>query len=330
MSILVTGGAGYIGAHVVRLLQQRGENVIVVDDLSTGDASRIGDAKLIKIDIATDAAYRLLTDTMIDEDVDAVIHFAAKKQVGESVQRPATYYHQNIGGLANLLRAMYDAGVREMVFSSSAAVYGMPDTDVIAEDIEKLPINPYGQTKLIGEWMLQDCAVAWGLKSVALRYFNAAGAGWDDLADPAALNLIPIVLNALRNGKEPVVFGDDYETPDGTCVRDYIHVKDLARAHLDALDDMRAGKLEHLAYNVGTGEGNSVLDVLDSMREVSGWDFPHQVGPRRAGDPAYLTADTSRIADDMGFKAEYRLRDIVESAWNANQAGPKRIELPEK
>lgn len=330
MSILVTGGAGYIGAHVVRLLQERGEKVIVVDDLSTGSADRIGDARLVKVDLATDRAYKLLTDTMIDEDVDSVIHFAAKKQVGESVQRPATYYHQNIGGLSNLLRAMYDAGVREMIFSSSAAVYGMPDVDKLTEDIPKKPINPYGQTKLIGEWMLEDCAVAWGLKSVALRYFNAAGAGWDDLADPAALNLIPIVLNALRTGKDPVVFGDDYDTADGSCVRDYIHVTDLARAHLDALDSLRAGSLKNLAYNVGTGEGNSVFEVLDGMREAAAWDFPHSVGPRREGDPASLTADTSRIEEEMGFKAQYNLKDIIESAWKANQHGSKRIAVPEK
>ena len=163
MSVLVTGGAGYIGAHVVRLLQERGEEVIVVDDLSTGSASRIGDAELVEVDLATDEAYRILTDTMIDKDVDAVIHFAAKKQVGESVQRPATYYHQNVGGLANLLRAMYDAGVKEMIFSSSAAVYGLPDVDMVPEDVEKHPINPYGETKLIGEWMMRDCGVAWGL-----------------------------------------------------------------------------------------------------------------------------------------------------------------------
>lgn len=330
MSILVTGGAGYIGAHVVRLLQERGEKVIVVDDLSTGSADRIGDARLVKVDLATDRAYKLLTDTMIDEDVDSVIHFAAKKQVGESVQRPATYYHQNIGGLSNLLRAMYDAGVREMIFSSSAAVYGMPDVDKLTEDTPKKPINPYGQTKLIGEWMLEDCAVAWGLKSVALRYFNAAGAGWEDLADPAALNLIPIVLNALRTGKDPVVFGDDYDTPDGSCIRDYIHVTDLARAHLDALDSLRAGTLKNLAYNVGTGEGNSVFEVLDGMREAAGWNFKHAVGPRRGGDPAALTADTSRIEEEMGFKAEYNLKDIIDSAWEANQHSSKRIAVPEQ
>ena len=330
MSVLVTGGAGYIGAHVVRLLQERGEEVIVVDDLSTGSASRIGNAELVEVDLATDKAYRILTDTMIDKDVDAVIHFAAKKQVGESVQRPATYYHQNVGGLANLLRAMYDAGVKEMIFSSSAAVYGLPDVDMVPEDVEKHPINPYGETKLIGEWMMRDCGVAWGLKSVALRYFNAAGTGWTDLEDPAALNLVPIILNRLHAGKTPVVFGDDYDTADGTCVRDYIHVIDLANAHLLALDALRNGNAKHGAYNVGTGTGSSVFEVVDGIREISGWDFPIEVSARREGDPGYLVADSSRIKEDMGFEAQFGLADILQSAWDANQIGPKKVQVPTK
>lgn len=330
MSILVTGGAGYIGAHVVRLLQQRGEKVIVVDDLSTGFADRVGDASLVKLDLATDKAYRVLVDLMIDEDVEAVIHFAAKKQVGESMKWPAMYYHQNVGGLANLLRAMHEAGVREMIFSSSAAVYGMPDDPHVTEDSRKAPINPYGKTKLIGEWMLEDCERAWGLKYVALRYFNAAGVGWEDLADPAALNLIPIILERLRRGKKPVVFGDDYDTDDGTCVRDYIHVMDLARAHLDSLDNLREADLEDAVFNVGTGSGSSVSEVVDGVREAAGWDFKAKVKGRREGDPAYLVADTARIQDQMGFEAEFGLEEIIGSSWEANQAGDKKIEVPSK
>lgn len=317
MTILVTGGAGYIGAHVVRLLQERGEDVIVVDDLSTGDASRISGVDLITVDISKDEAWRLLTDVMIDKDVQSVIHFAAKKEVGISVKRPATYYRQNVGGLANLLRAMYDAGVEEMIFSSSAAVYGVPQEDLVTEESEKKPINPYGHTKLIGEQMLKDCEVAWGLKSVALRYFNAAGAGWNDLADPATLNLIPIALERVRKGQAPIIFGEDYDTDDGTCVRDYVHVLDLARAHLDALDALREEKLSHHAYNVGTGTGSSVKEVLEGLREVSGLNFDIQVGPRREGDPDYLVADTSRIEEDMGFEAELGLPEILQSAWDA-------------
>lgn len=330
MSILVTGGAGYIGAHVVRLLQQRGEEVIVVDDLSTGFADRIGDAELVEVNLATDRAYRILTDLMIDRDVDSVIHFAAKKQVGESVKRPATYYRQNVGGLANLLRAMYDAGVREMIFSSSAAVYGLPDNPMVGEDEPKNPINPYGQTKLVGEWMLEDCKVAWGLNYVALRYFNAAGVGWSDLADPAALNLIPIIMDRLHMGKKPVVFGDDYDTADGTCVRDYIHVLDLARAHLDSLDAMRGGKLSDSVFNVGTGQGHSVFEVVDGMREASGWNFKQKVRGRREGDPGYLVADASRIREQMGWEPEFGLTEIIQTSWDANQDGPRRINVPEK
>ena len=197
MSILVTGGAGYIGAHVVRLLLERGEKVVVVDNLTTGAANRIGDATLIKVDVARDEALPKLTQAMIDEDVTGVIHFAAQKQVGESVERPAWYYRQNIGGLANVLLAMEEAGVKNMIFSSSAAVYGMPPVPVIPEDIEKKPINPYGETKLIGEWMMADAERAWGLNWIGLRYFNVAGAGWNDLADPACLNLVPMVLDRL-------------------------------------------------------------------------------------------------------------------------------------
>ena len=329
MSTLVTGGAGYIGSHVVRLLQERGEKVIVVDDLSSGDPSRIGDAKLVQVDIASDEALPILSETMIDHDVDAVIHFAAKKQVGESVQRPAMYYHQNINGMANLMRAMYDAGVRDIVFSSSAAVYGMPDVEIISEDDPKNPINPYGQTKLIGEQMLADGNTAWDLNYIALRYFNAAGAGWQDLADTATMNLIPIALSALASGQEPVVFGDDYDTPDGSCIRDYIHVMDLAKAHLYALDGLRDGTVKNQALNVGTGKGSSVFEVLDGIREVSGYDFDSKVGPRRAGDPAALVANCDEIETKLGWEAELGLLDIVQSAWDARQAGPNPIAVPE-
>ncbi len=328
MSTLVTGGAGYIGAHVVRLLQERGEQVVVVDDLSTGDASRIGDTPLIVLDISKDEAVRVLTETMIDYDVDAVIHFAAQKQVGVSVKRPALYFRQNVGGMANLMSAMYDAGVRDAVFSSSAAVYGQPDTDVVSEDSPTNPINPYGQTKLIGELLLADCNHAWGLNYIALRYFNAAGAGWVDLADPATLNLIPIVEQALYDGNVPVVFGDDYPTPDGTCIRDYVHVLDLAKAHLVALDALREGTVKNRSFNVGTGSGSSVTEVLETIRNVSGWDFESKVADRREGDPAVLVADCQALELALGWKAELGLEDIVESSWNARQAGPKPVKVP--
>ncbi len=329
MSILVCGGAGYIGAHVVRLLQQRGEKVVVVDDLSTGRADRIGDAKLIRLDVASDGAVETLARAMTDEDVTACIHFAALKQVGESVQRPAWYYRTNIGGLANLLLAMQDAGVDQMIFSSSAAVYGMPNVPEVPEDIDCAPINPYGETKLIGEWLMADCERAWGLKWIGLRYFNVAGAGWPDLADPAVLNLVPMVLDRLARGDSPKIFGTDYPTPDGTCVRDYIHVMDLAEAHIHALDHLGSGALAHHTFNVGTGIGTSVRQIIEGLQEVSGWAFPVEEQGRRAGDPPELIGDPLRIAVELDWKANLGVSEILESAWEAWQQGPRRIAVPQ-
>lgn len=326
----MVGGAGYIGAHVVRLLQQRGEQVVVVDDLSTGDRSRVGDAQLIELDVAAADAGERLAAAFAEHGAEAVIHFAAKKQVGESVQRPAWYYQQNVGGLANLLTAMETTDVRTMIFSSSAAVYGMPDVELITESgTQPQPINPYGQTKLIGEWMMAACGQAWGLQWSALRYFNVAGAGWPDLGDPAVLNLVPMVLDRLARGERPAVFGDDYPTADGTCIRDYIHVLDLAHAHLAALDSLREGSLDGAAngqvYNVGTGMGASVREVITTIGTVSGLDTTPDVGPRRPGDPPRLVASPEKIAGDLRWKSEHGLDDIIRSAWDAWQAGPRRI-----
>lgn len=328
MSILVAGGAGYIGAHVVRLLEERGERVVVVDDLSYGSAERIGNATLVELDIASANARRRLVNTMIDEDVTAVIHFAARKQVGESVDKPMWYYQQNIGGLANMLEAMRDAGVRRMIFSSSAAVYGMPPVEVVPEDCVKSPINPYGETKLIGEWMMADCERAWGLRWIGLRYFNVAGAGWDDLGDPACLNLIPMVLEKLAAGQSPKIFGTDYETPDGTCIRDYIHVGDLAEAHLAALDYIDGeNEVDEHVFNVGTGTGTSVREIVDGLAEVTGIDFKAEEEDRRAGDPPKLIGDATKITSVLGWHARYGVKEILESAWSAWQAGPRRIDL---
>jgi len=324
MGVLVIGGAGYIGAHVVRLLRQAGESVVVVDDLSTSSAERVGDAPLVVMDVAAEGATRELEGVMREHSVEAVIHFAARKQVGESVQRPLWYYRQNVGGLVNVLDAMQVVGVRRMIFSSSAAVYGMPPVEIVREDTVKEPINPYGRTKLIGEWMLEDCGRAWGLKWVALRYFNVAGAGWPDLGDSAVMNLIPMVLDRLERGEAPRVFGEDYPTPDGTCIRDYVHVLDLAKAHVAALRALD-GELAHNVYNVGTGHGASVAEVLDAIGRVSGLDVTPVVEPRRAGDPPQLVASADRIAEDLGFRSETGLGEIVKSAWEAWQAGPRRI-----
>lgn len=323
MSILVCGGAGYIGAHVVRLLRQRGDRVVVVDDLSTSNAARIGDTPLVRLDVATDEARSVLSNLMVDEDVTAVIHFSARKQVGESVARPAWYYQQNIGGMANVLAAMEDAGVDQMIFSSSAAVYGIPTAEVVTEDMAGHPINPYGETKLIGEWMMADCERAWDLKWIGLRYFNVAGAGWPDLADPAIMNLIPMVLDRIERGESAKIFGTDYDTPDGTCVRDYIHVSDLADAHIAALKYLDRDERKYDAFNVGTGEGTSVRQIVDEVKKVTGLPFTEAVMARRAGDPPHLIGSPKRINEELGWHAKYDVEDIVKSAWDAWQANPE-------
>jgi UDP-glucose 4-epimerase len=318
MTVLVTGGAGYIGAHVVRLLRERGDRVVVVDDLSSGVAGNIGDVELQQFDLSRPEAIEQLQQVFGTHDVTAVIHVAAKKQVGESAQRPAWYYAENVGGMANLLMAMEAAGVDRLMFSSSAATYGNPDVPLGAlmrEDGPSLPISPYGETKLVCEWMMRDAAAAWGLRGVGLRYFNVAGAGWPELGDPTRFNLIPIVLEALTEGGQPVVFGDDYPTPDGTCIRDYIHVLDLADAHLVALDYLDRDERPHDVFNVGTGTGSSVSEVLEQIARTTGYQVTPRVGPRRPGDPAALVADVSRIRDVLGWTASRDLADMVESAW---------------
>lgn len=314
MSIMVTGGAGYIGSHVVRLLEEDGREVIVVDDLTTGIVDRIRDTPLVQVDIAAPGAELELEYAMTKFEVDAVVHFAAKKQVGESVERPNWYYRQNVGGLSNLLDAMNRSGVRSMVFSSSAAVYGMPGQSIVDEDVVCQPINPYGQTKLIGEWMIDNARIN-GLHAVKLRYFNVAGAGWDDLADTAVTNLVPIVLDAVSHGREPVIFGSDYPTEDGTCIRDYIHVMDLARAHIAALEHLgEFAESSPSVFNVGTGHGASVKEVIKTVGSVLGKVVDPVEGSRRPGDPHELVADATLIRESLGWKAEFGLREIVESA----------------
>ncbi len=313
----MTGGAGYIGSHVVRLLQQQGQEAVVIDDLSSGSKQRLGSAKLVNLDLAADSATQQLAQLIEAESVEAVIHLAARKQVGESVSKPEWYFEQNIGGMAHLLEAMRLTNVNKMVFSSSAATYGMPDTDFVNEDYNCQPINPYGQTKLIGEWMTSNAERAWGLRAVNLRYFNVAGAGWADLADTAKMNLVPIVFDALASGKAPAVFGTDYDTVDGSCVRDYVHVLDLAEAHLAALSYLARDDRKHSTFNVGTGVGASVFEVLNEIKRASKIDFEVDVQPRRPGDPPYLCADVSRIKNELGWTAKRDLAEIIESAWNA-------------
>jgi UDP-glucose 4-epimerase len=316
MKILITGGAGYIGSHVVRVATQMGHESVVVDNLSTGVESRL-DCRLIKLDLASPEATTRLAELMSQESFDAVIHLAARKQVGESVQLPERYYLDNLGGLGGLLLAMREVGLKKLVFSSSAATYGMPDVDSVTEDYPGQPINPYGETKLVGEWMVKNAKV-WGLRGVNLRYFNVAGTGFSDLGDTAPLNLIPIAIQALKSGNAPKVFGSDYPTSDGSCVRDYVHVLDLAQAHLAAVDYLSREERPFDNFNVGTGIGASVFEVLSELRIASGIDFKEEVEPRRAGDPPKLVADVQRIREVLGFEATHDLRQIVQSAWDAS------------
>ena len=320
MSVLVTGGAGYIGSHVVRLLQEANMDVVVVDDLSSGDPDRIGEASLVELDLSSDGAQGTLEMVMEERDVDAVIHLSAQKQVGVSMERPMFYYRQNVGGMVNLLSAMETSGVQRLVFSSSAAVYGMPDVEMVTEKTRCSPINPYGETKLIGEWMVSRASAAWGLRASSLRYFNVAGAGWDDLGDPTAFNLVPIVFNALADGRPPQVFGDDYPTPDGTCIRDYVHVLDLAEAHLSALEFTAGESATHGVFNIGTGKGSSVLEVINAIGAATGQDIEPEITGRRGGDPAQLVADVAKAKDILGWSARHGLDDMVDSAWKAFSA----------
>ena len=309
----MTGGAGYIGSHIVLQARAAGHDCTVVDDLSTGLKERI-EGELVTLDIASSSAQEQL-ESLLSEGFDAVIHLAAKKQVGESVEKPELYYKDNIGGLANLLLAMRATNTKKLVFSSSAAVYGMPDVEKVSETTSTKPINPYGETKLVGEWMVRNAA-HWGLRGVSLRYFNAAGTGTKGLSDTAALNLIPIAIGQLRKGETPVVFGNDYPTQDGSCIRDYVHVTDLADAHIAAVNYLTKPEQPFDVFNIGTGIGASVIDVLKAIRSVSGIDFEPEIGKRRAGDPPRLVADVERMNKVLGLKAKLGLREIVESAWN--------------
>jgi UDP-glucose 4-epimerase len=317
MSVLVTGGAGYIGSHVARILSQSGSQVVVVDNYSTGLDSRVLGLPTTNLELSDPGAIAVLEQLMTSHKVNAVVHLAALKQVGESVDKPEEYFLKNLGGQGNLLTAMKNTGVKKLVFSSSAASYGVPDLDLVSENQRPEPINPYGQTKLIGEWMAKNAEVAWGLSQVSLRYFNVAGAGWPDLADTQKLNLIPIVFAAIKEGSTPKVFGDDYQTPDGSCIRDYVHVMDLAKAHVAALDYLDNGIRPHDVFNVGTGTGSSVLEVIRQIQKTTGLDFKFEIAPRRAGDPPRLIADVSRINQVINWKSENGLVEIVESAWQA-------------
>lgn len=317
-SWLVTGGAGYIGAHVVKALRDRDEPVVVLDDLSTGVPERAGGAPLVRGSVL-DAD--LVARTIRDHDVAGIVHIAAKKQVGESVERPLHYYRENVLGILTLLEAAVAAGVSSFVFSSSSSTYGMPDVERVTEDTSFAPMSPYGETKVVGEWMSRAVATASDLRVISLRYFNVAGAASPELGDPSVFNLIPLALRALTSGEAPQIFGDDYPTPDGTCIRDYVHVADVADAHVAALAHLSEGG-GSATYNIGRGEGSSVREVLAMVADVTGLRTEPVVKPRRPGDPARIVASADRIRAELGWSSRYDLREIVESAWEAWSAKP--------
>jgi UDP-glucose 4-epimerase len=316
MTWLVTGGAGYIGSHVVAAMRAAGDDVVVLDDLSSGIGARIGDVPLVVGDVLDgDAVGR----TIRRYGVRGVVHLAAKKQVEESVQQPLYYYRQNVDGLRSLLEAATVGGVDRFVFSSSAAVYGAPDVDLVQESMDCRPVNPYGRTKLIGEQMVADVAAATGLRYASLRYFNVAGAADDLRADRGAANLVPLVFRQLSSHRPPLIFGADYDTPDGTCVRDFIHVADVASAHVAAARGLAEGAVEALTANIGRGDGVSVREMVAAIRRITGtaqetWAEP-VVAPRRAGDPARVVASAEVIRRELGWSAAHGLEDMVESAW---------------
>ena len=313
---LVTGGAGYIGAHVVRAVQASGRGVVVLDDLSCGVRENVPDEVPL---IATSVADgEVVAAALREHHIDGVIHLAAKKAAGESVQMPLYYYEQNVFGMQSLLASMKDAGVKNLVYSSSAAVYGTPVRNPISEDAPLLPESPYGETKVIGEWLARGMGIAHNFSWVALRYFNVAGAGSDALGDRSVNNLVPMVFQALSNGERPKVFGDDYPTPDGSCIRDYVHVSDLASAHVAAVTRSEAGGRAEI-FNIGRGQGSSVFEVMSTISEVIGADANAEVVGRRAGDPAASFAATALIEGELGWRARLGLREMVASAWSAWQ-----------
>jgi len=324
-SVLVSGGAGYIGSHMVKLLRSEGHHVTVFDNLSTGHRDAVAGTELVEGDLRS---LPDVTRAFADRRIDVVVHFAARCYVGESVRDPASYYANNVAGTLNLLEAMRAAQCRRLVFSSSCSTYGEPDSLPLREDHPQRPINPYGMSKLTAERAMADYGRAYGFATVALRYFNAAGCdpegGLGERHDPET-HLIPLVLREalrVRAGGDPdattlQVFGDDFDTPDGTCVRDYVHVSDLCTAHLLAIERLQgAAPAAFEAFNLGTGSGHSVKQVVEACRRITGEDIRYRVSGRRAGDPAQLVASAQRARDELGWTPRFAtLPAIVETAW---------------
>lgn len=310
----MTGGAGFIGSHVVRALRATGRDVVVLDDLSTGDKARVPDA--VPLELASVRDRTALDRIFADHEIGAVVHIAAKKQVGESVEKPLWYYEQNVSGLRVLLEAMTAANIQRLVFSSSAAVYGEPHVPEITEDTPCSPQSPYGETKLIGEWLIRDTAKAHPLAYANLRYFNVAGAGAPELGDPTALNLIPMVFERIEAGLPPRIFGDDYDTPDGTAIRDFVHVSDIADAHVAAARRLEEDSQAALTLNIGRGEGVSVRQLITQILTHTHSTPTPEVAPRRPGDASRSVASAARIKSELNWSAKHDIADMVASAWS--------------
>lgn len=320
MTILVVGGAGYIGSHMLRTLVKNGETVVCFDDLSNGHADSVLGGELV---IGSLLDKQALTELFSQYNFDSVLHFASFIAVGESITDPAKYYQNNLVGSLNLLQTMLDHSVKQFIFSSTAAIFGNPEYIPIDENHPQKPINPYGMSKWMVEQILRDYDKAYGLRSVCLRYFNAAGAAPDgrlgERHEPET-HLIPLTLRATNPSEKPItVFGSDYPTPDGTCIRDYIHVLDLCHAHVLALQHLRSGG-DSKCYNLGNGQGYSVKEIIDTVHQVTGTTPVVQFGDRREGDPAFLVADSSSIREELGWSPQYgELNTIVGHAWQWEQ-----------
>jgi UDP-glucose 4-epimerase len=323
MSWIVTGGAGYIGAHVVRALADAGLTPVVLDDLSSGIASFVPEGVPFVQGSILDRD--LVERALRDHRADGVIHVAGFKYAGVSVQRPLHTYAQNVEGTRVILEAMDAAGVSNIVFSSSAAVFGTPDVALVVEETAKKPASPYGESKLIGEWMLRDQAVATAesarpLRHTSLRYFNVVGSADPTVYDVSPHNLFPIVFEALLAGKTPKIFGDDYATEDGTNVRDYVHVGDIAAAHVAAAKRLARGESIEPAYNLGSGDGLSVKQIMDAVVRVTGIDFTPEIGPRRPGDPDRIVATGELATRDLDWKMRYTVDEMVRTGWEARRS----------
>jgi UDP-glucose 4-epimerase len=317
MTWLITGGAGYIGSHVVKAFIDAGIRVVVLDSMASGHEKFVpAQVPFVRASVLDSDAVR---QAITDHRVVGVVHLAGFKYAGVSVEKPLLTYQQNVTGTVQLLEAMKHTEVDKIVFSSSAATYGTPDVDLVTEQTPTAPESPYGESKLIGEWILRDAERAYGIKHTSLRYFNVVGSADKSLYDTSPHNLFPLVLRAVAEGRTPKIFGTDYSTPDGTCVRDYVHVADLAISHLAAAQALEEGRPLEPVYNLGSGEGVSVRQIMDAIADVTGVPFEPEIAPRRSGDPARIVASGELAARDLNWAMRHTLRDMVASAWEAQQ-----------